>query len=801
MSLGFAALIVVSLLMAPLFISVDQFRPQIVSTIESNIRGKVELGELKLSLFPSFKISSESLKIIPTIASGDQMEPILDTKSFSAKTSLLSVLTAPSIVVELNEPRLVVVKANSKTNLEQLMIENKNLEKEASNRQAEIEKVQKTDPKEALTALPSWIQSKVNAAFFTLNIKNATVVNKDMDTSSNTELKGVNVSFENIGLNQEMKALFSADLDFVSGDFFAKGKLNTNFVIHSSLDESKVLTLKINGRNDFSDLEIKMGNLFHKKAQIPFGSAIDGTLKISKLVNLDIQALSFEFGNLQIKGFMKALDMQGEAPQIELELKSNSLELADFKSYLPVIQQYKFSGKSDFSANVKGHPKDPRLDVRLMISGAQGSSPELATPIRDLSGAILVSGSLLNPSVDLNKFKMKIGKNSDLSLSGAIKNPKAPDLNFTIQSNQIDLDEIMGAPAVGSSASTSGAGKGSSKSQVSKGLSDVATLPLDETLDQMAPTIDEALTMSILDQLSAKVQTKLEKVKLMGATYEDAGLLMTLKNRRLQISKTSIKAYKGVVSMQGSMNLVPKDTGFDFGASVSNVALGDVVKAHAPNWVGALSGAAVGTFEISGKGFTKKLLQQNLKGKILGEVKDGKTNLAVVQVINQVLAAIPKQLSQALSSQAKDSTKDQYIEGDFESMKVESQISGRKINLSNLDIIFKSSEKKFGKFRFTSKGFVSFDQDVDMLGTAFLSPDLIKISQLKGKSGQIEIPLKFSGKMYEPKVDIAYSVKKIGETAIKGETKQVVEKLLPELEKKAPKSLKKNIKDLKKLFK
>ena len=248
------------------------------------------------------------------------------------------------------------------------------------------------------------------------------------------------------------------------------------------------------------------------------------------------------------------------------------------------------------------------------------------------------------------------------------------------------------------------------------------------------------------------------------------------------------------------MKLVPVETEFKFSTNLSGIAMGDVVKAHAPDWVGALSGNALGLFEVSGRGFTKAQLQNNLRGNIQGDIKDGKTNLAVVKVVNQVLAAIPKGLSSALSSKAQDSTKDQFIEGEFETMNVNANIVGRKVNLKTLDAIFKSSQERLGKFRFTADGSITFDQDVNMVGTAFLSAKHINLPQLVGNSGDIEIPLKFGGKMYEPAVDYQYSIKRMGETAgkqiLKTEGKKVMDKLLPELKKKAPKSLN----DLKKLF-
>lgn len=792
--LGLFVAIVVVLLVAPLFISVDQFRPQLVTITESKLKAKVNVGKLKLRLFPNFKISSDSLSIVPAKETGFDKKPLIQSSSISLESSLLSLLSSPHLLIKIDEPLLNFVEKNQKNNIESIL---------PSTPAADSSVSQKPAPtaQQSLSGLPTWIRSRVEAASFGLSVEQANVVYENLDARSLTQVSKIDFSLENVGLNQNMRAHLAAVLDLKMNGMVANGPMSVDLEMTSKTNDAHEILLDMKGSKDLSKLDLKMTDLFVKKAGIPFGASFAGKVVVGKTIHADFNTLGLQFGSMTINGSFKGSDLlNAEKASIEMSLRSNSLNLGDLKSYIPMVGSYKLSGSADFSSEIRGMLSNPALNVSLNATGIEGASPTLATPIKNLRAHVLVGGTLKLPTVNIKQIQMQIGKNSDLSMQGSIVGIESPNINLSVDSKNIDMDEIMGTPNNGKLASA--AGGGTSKVQEA-----ASTLPLDESLDQMAPTIDESLKNPLLDKMVAKFDTKLSKIKFMGAEYGDATFVVNVKNRNLVISKTSMRAYKGVVALAGTMKLVPKDTEFNFTTNLSSISMNDVVKAHAPSWVGALSGSTNGKFEISGKGFTKELLKKNLHGTIFGDVKDGKTNLAVIQVVNQVLEAIPKNLSSQLSSKARESSKNQMIAGDFETMKLDAQIIGRKVNLRTVDAIFKSSDERVGKFRFNAEGSVTFDQDVDMTGTAYLSPDLIKIPQLKGKSGQIEIPLKFGGKMYEPKVDVQYSVKKMGDTALKSvvqtEGKKLAEKILPALQNKSPEELKKSLKnlDFKKLFK
>jgi hypothetical protein len=100
---------------------------------------------------------------------------------------------------------------------------------------------------------------------------------------------------------------------------------------------------------------------------------------------------------------------------------------------------------------------------------------------------------------------------------------------------------------------------------------------------------------------------------------------------------------------------------------------------------------------------------------------------------------------------------------------------------------------------------------MDFTGTAFLSPQVLQVNELKGPSGQIEIPLKFKGPMSNPSPDISYSVGILAPRMLKNFAQseggqKVINKAKDELQKqiekqKLPEPAKKALDDIRKKFK
>ena len=85
-----------------------------------------------------------------------------------------------------------------------------------------------------------------------------------------------------------------------------------------------------------------------------------------------------------------------------------------------------------------------------------------------------------------------------------------------------------------------------------------------------------------------------------------------------------------------------------------------------------------------------------------------------------------------------------------------------------------------------------------------MTQKVINVGELKGKSGFVEVPLKLSGTMEDPKPDISYTTERLGKRAAKNVAKKQVnkakKKIEKELKKKLPPKVQDKVKDLKKRF-
>src|ERR1700743_2406912 len=56
-------LVLVAMMIIPMVVDVDKYRPQIVSAVDEHINGKVELGKLSLSLWGQVRVDVAGVKV------------------------------------------------------------------------------------------------------------------------------------------------------------------------------------------------------------------------------------------------------------------------------------------------------------------------------------------------------------------------------------------------------------------------------------------------------------------------------------------------------------------------------------------------------------------------------------------------------------------------------------------------------------------------------------------------------------------------------------------------------------------
>lgn len=783
---SFFAVVIVVLLLLPFFYSVDHLRPKIEASINANLRGKVQLGKLSLKAFPSLAIKVDGLTAVAPAPLNKEALATVD--AVELRMPLLSLLASPRVTIVLSGARVKIVQNGTQSNLSDFLPAPIATPKAGS-------PAPSAPPAQALgetlDALPGLVAMKARSARLGFEVVNFDVVVQDLKApkADKKEIHKISLSLRNVGLSTPIEMAFSSELDLKSGALEVKGPLAAEGKV-SLTPEGKSNLVDFDILADESALDIRMKPLFHKAASTPFKIALKGKALQGPVTDVDLSSLELRFADLNARASAKLNNVtavEKKDAKLVAKLEVDKVKLASFGALVPMVRDYKLGGTASVKVGAQGALYDPALDIAVLLAQVTGATPQLQRPISNLNGQIRVTGTAQNPKIVIDPFSMKIGS-GDLSLKATLAGLEKISSSIEITSKRLDLDELMGiAPA---KASVTGGG-GAAPAPVAN------TQALDESLDAMAPLVETSLENPLLDDFSSKGRIEFKSVRAAGAEFKDGQLNFTLAKRQFKLFKSGIGAYGGRLSMDGELGLQAKALSYNFQSSLGGVRVQEMILAHAPKWKDAMSGEMQAVARIAGRGLRKAQIAENLSGSLKGDLKDGRLNMPIVQVVSGLMDKLPTIGGKKIEFP----NKDQRFKGEFKTLKMDAVIRGRNVNLQDLDVLYNTMSLGIGDMRFKANGNVSFDRQVEMAGTAFLSPQHVKVDALKGPSGQIEIPLKVKGDMSDPKPDYDYTVKtltpRLAQSALKS---QAAQNAIEKIKQKAPEPVRQGIDALKKKF-
>jgi AsmA protein len=310
LTIGFGilmGLILAAIIIIPLVVDVDQYRPKIVDAVNQKINGKLTLGHLTLKLWGRIQINVAGMELVDS--RGHKVVGVKDAFFHLPYTSILG--GSPSLTLRMDSPEIHVVKeANGKMNVMGLMKEGA-LDKEAApsptGSAAPAEKSGKT-------TLPSIVTN----ARIGIDLRNALLNYHDEVAHSNTTTKNLNFRVKDLSLSRktdiEISGLFESaqeDALKVAGPF----KVDASLDPHLAGGKLHGLGMELNA--DFSDLEIQVGTAFHKAKGVAAKingkmDSIDDGMKIEKFV------AQFFNAEISAQGLVKALS--SDKPDVDVSV-------------------------------------------------------------------------------------------------------------------------------------------------------------------------------------------------------------------------------------------------------------------------------------------------------------------------------------------------------------------------------------------------------------------------------------------------------------------------------------------------
>lgn len=786
-------LLIVALLLVPFFYPVDSLKPKLESAINAQIRGRAEIGKISIRAFPRLKLNLDQLKL--SAPAPYNQSPLATVERVEVSMSLLSLLTSPGIDIAVQNAHVQlvqnVVQNIPQSNLHDFLPPPKT--------EAELAKIA-ADPEknkalgETLQTLPSFVANRVRAARVSFRLQNSEVIVRDLKAPAKdkTELHALEVALLNIGLATPIAIELAAQIDIHRGNLAAVGPVQAKGTVQLKPDGKNNL-IDFNVVADQGQLDVSMKPLLHKPAGTAFSVAMEGQVLQGLVTDVDLRKLEFRFAELSAAGKMKltnATALDPKLAKVSASFKVDDVKLAPFGAIVPMVREYKLGGGAQIKALVEGSLAEPVLDVIVNLRKVSGSTPQLKRPISDLNGQISVTGTTVNPKIVVAPFALKIGA-SDLNLKLQSSGLEKIVTQVQLSSKRFDADELLGLTPAGATTSlpTKSGGKGSA--------SPVAAQALDESLDALAPTVEEALKNPMLDQFSATVSLDFKSIKAMNAEFTDSTLNLSYAGRQLKVSKSGLGGYGGRLSLDALLGLNAKLLSYEMAAGLTGVRVQDMIAAHAPKWKDVMTGTMTGDLKVTGKGLRKNQIAENLSGGIKGDLKSGRLNLPIVKIVGGVMDKLPAVGGKKIELP----NKNQAFKGEFKTMHMAAALHGRNVQLQDLDVLYDTMQLGIGDLRFKANGNVSFDRQVDISGTAFLNPQYVRVDPLKGPSGQIEIPLKVRGDLSDPSPDYGYTLNaltpRLAQSVLKSKAAQdAIEKI----KQNAPAPVQKGIDALKKRF-
>lgn len=731
--------LVLVLAAVPFFIDVDkQIRPKIVETIESVADVKADIGKLSLNLLWGVNIGIENLKLTENATKN----VLFELKNAKLQIPYMSLLTGTlSVTLKTEQPIIRVTRfKDGSLNVSKIM-------KSKPAQQAQEESASSGSGAAALGSRLS----------FSTDIQKAQLLVNDQVTNFNFKIEDLDLKLNNVGINREFDVLVRTQLNVDNKkDIRLAGSLSFDGTTEIRMGSSGFESILLDSELDLSAIEVKYAKLMNKSKDIPFvvQSKLQATSNDANIDHIKLKAGSFEVLVAgQVKNFAQ--------PELNLTVKSNDLDLSQWKAVVAPLKEFDMDGKLSLDLKATGSTAQPNLNGRFEFKNGSLKVAALKPRVTDLNMTAEMSGQ----TIRFKNTGLKIGS-SDMNLDGSVSNFAAPEIDLTVKSKLLNLDEMMPPTAPGKTTAAEPAGASA------QDVGAMAAAPL--AAARANPT---------LKNMDLKASARVQKLVVKNATVEDLTADAYFKGLILTIKNASLKTFEGTVKAFMQFDMSNPTPSYQMTADVSGIDINQAVVSQFKELDKAITGKANGNIIVSGVGLKTAQVKNNLKGSGKFNIKDGAWSGAVpLKKIGERLSKIPK---------AGDKLGGLKVDDRFKAFNVDFSIQNAAINIQKALI-----DTMEANTAIEASGVVDFDQNMKMKGN-ILAPVKDVPKDLKTADGRGKIPFELSGKATAPEVEWEKTVQVIAKAYAKDEGKKLIEKGTEKLKEKAGEKVKELFKGIK----
>lgn len=498
---------------------------------------------------------------------------------------------------------------------------------------------------------------------------------------------------------------------------------------------------KFHVETDLTGNRIAWANAFDKPASVPLKLSADGSRDDT---TIEITQAHVVLGDLDAK----ATNIKVAGDNLSARLDTNPFDIGSLAKMVPALQKYDASGHLEAHVDAQMVNKQPSATGTVTLADIALSLPDGKNSIvSNLNGAIKLNGN----AADAGPLKFDIGDgHATATLNLSSLQPLKGNYNFSI-------DKLKPADLM-------------------------PDRPANEYLSTVITTgsITQSDPFPALPALTANASVAAGNIA--AAAFKDLSLAMSTDGQQADIQSLKVAVFNGNVAGSGTATIDKAAPQFSLNLNVNNIDIQQALMVQDPSSAAMFRGNVDAQFQVSGRGIKFDDIKPTLKGSGRAAVRNGKligTNLVLTALdktkgIPEIGDLIPASIVKRHPELFKDP------DTDINTASLTFTLSG--IRISTRDLVVQADD-----YGMTAAGWFDLDKNLDLSGHALLtrkfSQEIVankhNVVYLTNNDGQVDIPLRISGKLPKPDVspDIATMAQYATSHLLRQTGKGVVDKL------------------------
>jgi hypothetical protein len=591
-------LLLLAALVIPWVLNVDQYRPSLIALAEKHLNGKLEIGKLSLNLLGTLRVEVAGISLKDQ--DGNALISVTDTDLWMPWMSVFK--GSPEIYFRMRGPKLQLLRNQAGSlNVMTLLKENVTTPGSGAPGSDSDSKASENQTTQSASELP---KIALMARFGVL-IEQGDFRFKDEKSQAENQLQNFRLDLRDISLTRTTLLTLSADLRSATGDFIKlEGPFLMNLDFTPILEAGKFSRAKVNLLGDFTQTQVKAGNLFQKSSK--HTAKVQLQAEISKEV-VELTSARLQFFNVDLISKLRVSGLggaEGSVPQVQGELNSNLIELSPWSELTPMLSDFQLAGSASLEAKISGPTSGVKVDGKFEIKDFTAKAPRLKESPKIQALVRFTANSIERLSM------LAQAPENHLLVEGRMKSFLPPDLKLEVTSRGLNLDRLVDLPPLKKSSSekltsTSAA----SSAPVSQQSGSEAAPPVQDFDALLDPLRSQPMAVAMLADMSAKIPL----LQIYGVKMTQVELAARLKDLQLTVSQAGLRAFDGTLAMKSQVSMKPKTPTYSFDAKVVGLDLKKAVESQFEFFKNTLYGIANFSLQGEGSSFNPESAKMNLK--------------------------------------------------------------------------------------------------------------------------------------------------------------------------------------------